>query len=164
MKRDLALRSVAPVFEQENALPGPKHRTTALHGDGQMGLRQRATQVSGHIVRPFLVMIVSPAFRSETIEIGFEVASGIGRGILLDQQRCRSVAAEQGKEPFANFGRSNPFGYRGSEIMEPGAARANRERGAGLADHPVCLAGGSMPPPPQREVRNKNARREAGVS
>ena len=55
--------------------------------------------MSRHIVGAFILVGVGVrVFRGEPDEISFEVASCVGRGIFLDQERGRGVAAEDGKE------------------------------------------------------------------
>jgi hypothetical protein len=40
----------------------------------------------GHVVRPFVVMLISGALGSEAVEVELEVTADRRRGILLDEQ------------------------------------------------------------------------------
>src|SRR6476661_1275331 len=99
------------MLEQEDSLPRPERQAPILDWYRQLGLCQRRAQMRRHVVGAFLVMLVRAAFRRQSREIGFQVAPGRGRGILLDDQRSRCVLAEEGEEAVANGSRSDPIGH-----------------------------------------------------
>ena len=57
---------------------------------------------------------------------GFDIALRRRRGIFLDQERGRGVAAEQRQQAFANAAVGDESRHIGREFVKTGAARANR--------------------------------------
>ena len=62
----------------------------------------------GHVVGPFVVMLVRPVFGRDALEIALEVAARGRRGIFLDHQGRRCVAAENRQQAVANPGFDQP--------------------------------------------------------
>ena len=78
-----------------------------------------------HVVGSFVVMFVTVAFRRDPRKISLEVTPCCGSGILLDDKRCRRVAAEKGQEAVADTSRPKPGGDLGREILKARATRAD---------------------------------------
>src|SRR4030095_5544778 len=87
------------MLEQQNALPAAERKRAVEQGDGQLGLGERHSQMRRHVVGSFVVMLVIVAFGRNASEKSFKVAVRGWRSVLLDQQGCRRVAAEEGDEP-----------------------------------------------------------------
>jgi hypothetical protein len=93
-------------------------------------LRQRGLQVRGHVVRPFVIVLVeSSAFGRQPIEELLHVTAHGRRGIFLDQQRSRGVPAEQGEHSGADRLRRDPLPHLGSELGEAALFRAHGQDG-----------------------------------
>lgn len=121
------------MFEQENALPCAKGKLAANNGKRKARLGESRADVSRHVVRPFVVMFVSRALRSNPLEIGLDVAAGGRRSILLDQQRRRGVAAEDGEQTFFHALRRDPAQDLPADIDETLAVGFDRKMSTGLA-------------------------------
>jgi hypothetical protein len=73
------------VLKEIHALPGTQRETAVHDGYRKLYLRQSCLQMSGHIVEPFVVVLVRPILWSEPIEVSSNVALYCRIGILLDQ-------------------------------------------------------------------------------
>ena len=99
-------------------------------GIDELGRGQRGAQMRGHVVRPFVVMLVAGALGRDPLEIGFEVAPRGRCGILLDRQRGRSVPAKKVNRPSRMPLFGDEIAHFIGDFVKPGRLRANREEGA----------------------------------
>src|SRR4051812_47864021 len=111
---------LAAMLEQINALPGAKREAAIDQRDSQRNLCQRGLEMGGHIVRPFVVMRVEASvLRGDAGEESDDIVLYFGRGIFLDQERCRGVAAEEGEEPFGHASPVDPARDVAGEFVQP---------------------------------------------
>jgi hypothetical protein len=85
VKYDLAVVGAYPMLEKVHALPGTEREAALDHGNRELHLCQSCLQVGGHIVEPFVVVLVGPILWSEPIEVGADIALYGGVGVLLDE-------------------------------------------------------------------------------
>ena len=159
MKCDLALRGASAMLEEEDPLPRPQGEAPVADRDRQMRLRERCAKVSRHVVRPFIVMLVRSPFGRHAGEIGLDVPPRGRCGILLNQQRCGSVAAEDRQNAFLNSRTVQPVADRIRDFVKARRIRSNGQNAGGLPEHTSCLA--IAPRNGQRRMfsPNENARR-----
>ena len=126
------------VLEHVDSLPRPERQTTTDHRDRQARLGQRGTQMRGHVVRTFVVMLIFARFRRDPGEITLEIAPRGGRGVLLDQQRCGGVPDEYRQQTRLDAGAIDPAANRVGTVMETLTASLDRQFG-GLLPHDAGL-------------------------
>lgn len=86
-----------PMLKQINALPGAERHPAVDHGNRQLDLSERRSQVRRHVVGAFVVVIVEARiFRRDSLEECFQIRTYFRRGVLLYQKRCRRVGTEYG--------------------------------------------------------------------
>lgn len=108
------------MLKQVDALPCSKRRGPIDDRHGELHVRQCRAQMSRHIVRPFIIMVIAPrVFRRDPREIGFEVPPGGGRGILLDKKRSGGVLAKDCEKTCNDPAVMNPTQDRPGHLMEP---------------------------------------------
>lgn len=133
MNGDFAGSGLSAVLEQENPLPPAKRQTPADNRDGKLGRSQRRAQVRGHIVRTFVIMLLFRAFGRETGDEPLEVAPGGGRGIFLDQERCRGVTAKKRAKTGLDREGFHRVGKQSGDGGHSGRPGTNRQAGGPLA-------------------------------
>src|SRR5271165_2639146 len=95
MQRHLAPMRTTAMLDQEDALPCPQRQRAADHRQGELGLRQRDAQMRRHVVCAFAVVLIERAILGrEPLEKLLQVAQNGRVGVLLDEQRRGSMAAE----------------------------------------------------------------------
>ena len=94
VQRDLALRRVAAVLEQENALPGAEQQPCRPRPGSRAGLRSARCAGARACRRALRRHARSRRSRARCARNRLQVAPRGRRGILLDQERGRGVAAE----------------------------------------------------------------------
>jgi hypothetical protein len=86
-----------PMLKQINALPGSERHPAVDHGNRQLDLSERRSQVRRHVVGAFVVVIVEARiFRRDSLEECFQIRTYFRRRVLLYQKRCRRVGTEYG--------------------------------------------------------------------
>src|SRR5215217_9219628 len=118
MQSNPPLGRAPPMLEEIDALPGPERHAPVRDRDGELRLSQCRTEVCRHVVGTLVIMLVVAAFRREPGEIGLEIAAGRRGGILLDHERSRRMAAEEGKQSLADATRLYPARDLGREFMQ----------------------------------------------
>lgn len=98
MKYELARVRGPPMLEQIDALPSAERELAVHDRNTQMRLRQRGSDMRGHVVGTFGGMFVYRRFRRDPLEIGFQVPANRRVGILLDEERRRGVPAKDGHQ------------------------------------------------------------------
>lgn len=89
----------AAVFEEIETLPGAQHHPVLSAGDRQAGLRERGTNMRGHVVWAFNRMAVAFAgFGHQTLIEVAEVEHNVAVCILLDCQAAGSVLNKYGEQ------------------------------------------------------------------
>jgi hypothetical protein len=92
------------MLEEIDALPRAERELASDERNAELHLRQSRSDVGGHVVRAFVIMGVGVRIlRRDPGEISFEVAPDLLRGILLNEERCGGVAAEQGEKTFIHL-------------------------------------------------------------
>src|ERR1700733_15350697 len=92
-----------------------KNRNRKLHA-GQNG-----ADVGGHVVSAFVRVPVSAVLRRRAVEKCLEICANVSRGVLLNDQPGRGMAAKQGKEPGLNSRRLEPIQDFARDFDEPAA-------------------------------------------
>src|SRR5215213_10018850 len=105
MQSNPPLGRAPPMLEEIDALPGPERHAPVRDRDGELRLTQCRAKVCRHVVGTLVIMFVVAAFRRELREIGFDIAASRRGGILLDHERSRRMAAEDGEETLADAAR-----------------------------------------------------------
>ena len=78
-----------PMLEEEKALPGPEHGSSADHGDVLVHVGQAHADVRGHVVTAFVsVDKVRRILRDEVVEEGVQVGARGRISVLHDHQRA----------------------------------------------------------------------------
>ncbi len=91
--------------------------------------------MSGHVVRPFIVMGIGPRILwCEPRKIGEDVGLHLGRGILLEDQRGRSGATEQGQQPCVHRLGVDPGTDGAGETGQTLVMGVDRPDGGGVVD------------------------------
>jgi hypothetical protein len=104
-----------------------------------------------HVVRALGRVDIASVPRRQTIEGTQQIPADIRIGILLDQERGRGVAAENGQKPVPDAGAGHPSRHRIRDLGEALTPRVDAEPSAGLPrdpsfgqgfdPHPFCLFG-----------------------
>lgn len=124
---DLAAVGAGAVFEEVDALPGSEGEFAADEGDRKLDLGERCFEVGRHVVRTFGVVPVGAGLGREAIEEGLEVCAHGGIGVLLNEEGCGGVAAEDGEETGVQALLPNPLGDGGGALVEALAAGGDFE-------------------------------------
>ena len=94
---DLAPLRPAAVLEQIDALPSTERHFSPRHRNRKLHLGERGAEVGGHVIWSLdLVDVAAGCLGRDPVEEGFQVGPQVRVGVLLDQQRRGSVAAEAG--------------------------------------------------------------------
>jgi len=116
------------MLEQVQALPRTEGEAAAVDRDAQMRLRQRRTDMRGHVVGPFRgVAVIVGVLRHQSFEEIGHVGGDIGVRVLLYDQRSGSMPAEDGQQPGLKFLRSEPPLHVRREIVKAFAACRNSD-------------------------------------
>ena len=87
------------MFEHVQVLPGTQRHSSADHRNGKTRLRERGTDVRGHIIVALRrVPIPGISLRREPFKEIAQIEYNVRVGILLNQQRCGGVLNENGKQ------------------------------------------------------------------
>src|SRR5215472_12700040 len=145
-----AVMGGSAVFEQEDPLPDAELQPPLGNGNGQLGLRQCALDVRRHIVRSLVIVPVEgDVFGNDPLQKGVEIAPDVGRRILLDQQRGRSVRDVQAKQPGRDPLALGPSRHLSGDLAD--LAWGGFDRQPGLCDAHLCSRHpeniGSIEPP-----------------
>src|SRR5437867_5929897 len=90
----------APMFEYVNALPSSKRQPPIDEWNRNLGLRKRSANMRGHVVCSLrIVPIERLIIRRQARQERVEIRQHIRVGVLLDQQRGRGMANEEGEQP-----------------------------------------------------------------
>src|SRR5215472_9849905 len=121
------------VFEQKDPLPGAELQPPVGNRNGQLGLRQCALDVGRHIVRPLVIVPVEgDVFGDDPLQKGVEIVPDVGRHILLDQQRGRSVRDVEAQQPGRDLLALGPARHLGGDFSD--LAWGSFDRQPGLSD------------------------------
>ncbi len=97
--------------------------------------------MGGHVVRALVVVGVERRVLGRGLgRPAFEVAPRGRRRILLDQQRCRRVAAEQGQETGSDRLVAEPALDLAGDLVQPLPRRSDLDGAEGLAKHASQVA------------------------
>ena len=89
-----------------------------------MALGERGLDVGRHVVRAFRAVAVERrVLGHELVQEGFQIALDVRIGVLLDDQRGRGVAQEQGEQPLAQGLGGEPGGDLAGDLGEAPARR-----------------------------------------
>ena len=87
------------MLEEIDPLPRAERQAAALHGYGELRLRQCRPQMGGHVVGALGAMTVAAGrLRSDGLEEGLEVGAHLRVCVLLDDERRGGVRTEQGEK------------------------------------------------------------------
>lgn len=93
----------AAVFEEENSLPGPEGKATAMYGNDFTGAGQGHTKVTRAVVGSLTsVNQEGQRLRNEMIKIGMKVSPGIGVGVFHDDETRAGVLHKDSELPRLN--------------------------------------------------------------
>ena len=80
---------------EEQTLPGPERQAPLRDGNHLARLRDRSSDVRGHVVGALGAVRVGPvAIRGDAFQPGLEVGPRAGVGVLLDQETAGGVRTE----------------------------------------------------------------------
>ena len=124
------------MFPNIYALPGPEHQRTGAYGDGQINRGEGRPDVGRHVILTLRrVNKERVAIRNEPIEKGVQITPDIRVGILLDEQRCGSVAQMQGKQTRSHALGRDPLPQRAGKLVKAAPTGLNSEFTLGLTQH-----------------------------
>jgi hypothetical protein len=113
----------AAMFPNVNALPGAQREAPIVERDAEIHRGQRGANVRGHIVIAFGgVNEEWVAVLHQAGEISLEVATDVGVGVLLDQQRGGSVPEVQRDQAAFEIIFPRPFGDFVREFVQAAPA------------------------------------------
>ena len=96
MHGDSSLMRRMPVFPQVNSLPGSECGPPLCYGYGQIDCGQRRPNVRRHVVFAFNGMKEKRiTVRREASEEALQIATHVGIGVLLDEERSGGMAQVQ---------------------------------------------------------------------
>ncbi len=127
MQNDLSTMRADTVFEEVDALPGSQSEPAVYQRDRELHLGERRFEMSRHVIGAFRVMPVRSGLRREAIEESLEVGAHGGVGVLLDEEGCRGVAAEDGEETGVHALLPHPLVDGGGALVEALAAGGDFE-------------------------------------
>ena len=114
------------MLPEVDPLPGPQRKLALADGDGKVDGRQRSADVGWHVVVALdRVREERIAVRHEARKEALQIAPHIRVGILLYEQRGRSVAEVQGDQAVAETVLTNPVCNLGGEVIEATSARGD---------------------------------------
>jgi hypothetical protein len=136
VQHDLAAVGMDAVLEEVDALPGAEDEAAVQDGDGELDLREGGFEVGGHVVEAFVVVEVGAVrwrhVGGDVVEVGEDVALHGGVGVLLDEQRRRGVAAEDGEQAGVDLLVGDPLAEGRGELVKGLAAGVEVEVVGGL--------------------------------
>jgi hypothetical protein len=132
VQHDLAAVGMDAVLEEVDALPGAEDEAAVQDGDGELDLREGGFEVGGHVVEAFVVVNVGTVVGGDVVEVGEDVALHGGVGVLLDEQRRRGVAAEDGEQAGVDLLVGDPLAEGRGELVKGLAAGVEVEVVGGL--------------------------------
>ena len=101
-----------------------------------------AFDVRRHVVGAFVVVAIEGVLGRQAAEECFQIGANVWVGVLLDQQRCRRVAAPDGQQPDGDRLRRNPAAHGFSDIDEALTIGPHRQPMHCLAhDKDLCPTG-----------------------
>src|ERR1019366_45151 len=99
------------MLEEINPLPSAKHQPPRCHGNRELRLRERGSDMRRHVVQAFGAMDIALAiFRRDLLEKPFQIRPDIRAGVLLNQERGGGMAAENREQTSRDLFASNPGG------------------------------------------------------
>ena len=138
VQSDAAFVRSTPMFEQINTLPGSERRPAVDHGNRHLDLSERRSQMRGHIVGAFVVVVVEVrVLRCDSLEECFQIRTYFRRGVLLDQQRRRCVGTEDRHQPVGNGLIAQPGLHCARDIDQAAARRAYRQESGCLLHNDI---------------------------
>jgi hypothetical protein len=133
VQRNAPFMRPTPVLKQIYTLPGSERHSAVDHGDRQLDLRERRSQVRRHIVGAFVVVIVEArVLRCDSLEECFQVRTYFRRGVLLDEKGSRCVGTEYRHQSVTNGLISQPGLHGARDVDQAAARRAYRQESACL--------------------------------
>jgi len=123
---DAARTAVIAVFAQVDSLPDAEHQLAILDGDAERCAEECRLDVGRHVVRSLRRVAVRKRFRRDSAQRHFQVAGHIRVGILVDDQRRRSVLQEgvqQSHTQCAERFRDAAHQFLGDQMEAPAAGR-----------------------------------------
>jgi len=121
------------MFEDIDTLPGTERRPALDNGNRKLTLCESGADVRRHVVGAFhRVRIEATVLGHESAEEGFEIVDNVGISVLLDQERSRRVAEEDGEEAFIDREALNPRDHFVGDFVEAFASSSNGDLAAGL--------------------------------
>lgn len=129
------MRSAA-VLEEIDPLPGAERKPPPDQRNRKLRLRQRCAQVSRHVIRPLLVMLVGVRILGrDAAEISFKIRFGRRRRILLDEQRRGCVTAKDGEQTLGHLLVRDPAHDLRSHLQQPLLVRVDKDPKIGFLAH-----------------------------
>ena len=94
-----------------------------MTGDRELYAGDRRPDMGGHVVGAFVRMLVSPGvFGRQAFQKRLQIGANVRRGVLLDEQACRGVPAQQGQEPGLHTMGRKPIQNVLRDLNEPAPA------------------------------------------
>lgn len=91
-----------------------------------------------HVIRPLIIVFVPVRiFRCNRLEVGLEIGANLARGILLYQQRRRSVSTKDSQKTSSDFLSRKPRAYRARYVQQSPTVGANDESFRNIAHTPT---------------------------
>src|SRR5579875_1068176 len=107
------------VLEQKDPLPGAELQPPLGERDHQLGRQQRALDMRRPVVRPLVVLAIETRLLGkQAAQKGIESVAYLGRGVLLDQQRGRSVRQIDRQQPVGEPLDLEPVRNGGSDLLD----------------------------------------------
>lgn len=128
-QHDVPAVSGAAVFPKKYSLPGPEQQAPVRKRHRLTGTRKRHLDVTRHVVGTFCRMFeFRVAFRNQSIEPPFEIATRGGIGVFHDQQRATRVLAKNRDYAAREAARSHMLRDQRGDLVHTLAARSELNR------------------------------------